>query len=84
MDHRVDVLKDRTKQFALRIIRVIRSLPVGSEGKNHRESALAFGNVSGRKLPRGVSGTFAAGMLSQTSNCDRRGRRISVLAGIVG
>jgi len=33
MDHQADVLKERTKQFALRVIRVIRSLPAGSEGR---------------------------------------------------
>jgi four helix bundle protein len=33
MDHQADVLKERTKQFALRIIRVIRSLPPGMEGR---------------------------------------------------
>src|SRR5579863_3012459 len=33
MEHQAEALKDRTKQFALRIIRVIRSLPSGSESK---------------------------------------------------
>jgi four helix bundle protein len=33
MDHQADLLKERTKQFALRVIRVIRSLPTGSEGR---------------------------------------------------
>jgi four helix bundle protein len=33
MDHQADALKDRTKKFALRIIRVIRSLPPGPEGR---------------------------------------------------
>jgi four helix bundle protein len=33
MDHPADVLKERTKQFALRVIKVIRSLPAGSEGR---------------------------------------------------
>jgi four helix bundle protein len=33
MDHKAEALKDRTKSFALRIIRVIRSLPQGSEGR---------------------------------------------------
>jgi four helix bundle protein len=33
MDHKAEALKDRTKSFALRIIRVIRSLPRGSEGQ---------------------------------------------------
>ena len=33
MDHQADVLKERTKQFALRVIKVIRSLPAGSEGR---------------------------------------------------
>ena len=33
MDHKAEALKDRTKKFALRIIRVIRSLPQGSEGR---------------------------------------------------
>jgi four helix bundle protein len=33
MDHKADALKDRTKKFALRIIRVIRSLPPGPEGR---------------------------------------------------
>jgi four helix bundle protein len=33
MDNKAEALKDRTKQFALRIIRVIRSLPPGLEGK---------------------------------------------------
>ena len=32
-DHKAEVLKSRTKQFALRIIRVIRSLPAGPEGR---------------------------------------------------
>ncbi len=33
MEHQAEALKDRTKQFALRIIRVIRSMPAGSEGR---------------------------------------------------
>jgi len=33
MDHEAEVLKNRTKQFALRIIRVVRSLPPGQEGR---------------------------------------------------
>ena len=33
MDHKAQALKDRTKRFALRIIRVIRSLPPGLEGR---------------------------------------------------
>lgn len=33
MEHQAEALKTRTKQFALRIIRVIRSLPPGPEGK---------------------------------------------------
>ncbi|MGA8200624.1 MAG: four helix bundle protein [Candidatus Sulfotelmatobacter sp.] len=33
MDHKAEALKDRTKAFALRIIRVVRSLPAGSEGR---------------------------------------------------
>jgi four helix bundle protein len=33
MDHQADILKERTKQFALRVIKVIRSLPAGSEGR---------------------------------------------------
>jgi four helix bundle protein len=33
MEHQADVLKDRTKKFALRIIRVIRSLPPGLEAR---------------------------------------------------
>jgi four helix bundle protein len=33
MAHEAEVLKDRTKKFALRIIRVIRSLPPGLEGR---------------------------------------------------
>jgi len=33
MDHKAEVLKDRTKKFALRIIRVIRSLQPGLEGR---------------------------------------------------
>ena len=33
MEHQAEALKDRTKQFALRIIRVVRSLPLGPEGK---------------------------------------------------
>jgi four helix bundle protein len=33
MDHKAEVLKERTKKFALRIIRVIRSLPPGLEGR---------------------------------------------------
>jgi four helix bundle protein len=33
MHQRAEALKDRTRQFALRIIRVIRSLPSGAEGR---------------------------------------------------
>jgi four helix bundle protein len=33
MEHQAEALKDRTRQFALRIIRVVRSLPLGPEGK---------------------------------------------------
>jgi four helix bundle protein len=33
MEHQATELKERTKMFALRIIRVVRSLPSGSEGR---------------------------------------------------
>jgi four helix bundle protein len=33
MDNKAEALKERTKKFALRIIRVIRSLPPGQEGR---------------------------------------------------
>ena len=33
MEHKAEALKDPTKQFALRIIRVIRSLPTGPESR---------------------------------------------------
>jgi len=33
MDNQAEALKNRTKRFALRIIRVIRSLPPGQEGR---------------------------------------------------
>ena len=33
MEHQAEALKNRTKQFALRIIRVIRALPHGPEGR---------------------------------------------------
>jgi four helix bundle protein len=33
MEHQAEILKNRTKQFALRIIRVIRALPHGPEGR---------------------------------------------------
>jgi four helix bundle protein len=33
MENQAEVLKNRTKQFALRIIRVIRTLPPGPEGR---------------------------------------------------
>lgn len=33
MENQAEVLKNRTKQFALRIIRVVRSLPPGAEGR---------------------------------------------------
>jgi hypothetical protein len=32
-DNRAEALKDRTRQFTLRTIRVIRSLPPSSEGR---------------------------------------------------
>jgi four helix bundle protein len=33
LDHPASALKDRTKKFALRVIRVVRSLPAGAEGR---------------------------------------------------
>lgn len=33
MEHKAEALKDRTKKFALRVIRVIRALPTGMEGR---------------------------------------------------
>ena len=33
MENQAELLKNRTKQFALRIIRVVRSLPPGAEGR---------------------------------------------------
>jgi four helix bundle protein len=43
MAHQAEELKNRTKQFALRIIRVIRSLPPGLEGKNIGHQLLRSG-----------------------------------------
>jgi four helix bundle protein len=43
MEHQAEALKNRTKQFALRIIRVIRSLPPGLEGKNIGHQLLRSG-----------------------------------------
>ena len=43
MEHQADALKERTKQFALRIIRVIRSLPPGMEGKTIGDQLLRSG-----------------------------------------
>src|ERR1700756_2603331 len=43
MEHQAEALKNRTKQFALRIIRVIRSLPPGLEGKNIGQQLLRSG-----------------------------------------
>ena len=43
MDHKAEVLKDRSKKFALRIIRVIRSLPPGIEGRTIGHQLLRSG-----------------------------------------
>jgi len=43
MEHQADALKERTKQFALRVIRVIRSLPPGMEGKTIGHQLLRSG-----------------------------------------
>ena len=43
MEHQAEALKKRTKQFALRIIRVVRSLPPGPEGKNIGDQLLRSG-----------------------------------------
>lgn len=43
MEHQAEALKNRTKQFALRIIRVVRSLPPGPEGKNIGHQLLRSG-----------------------------------------
>ena len=33
MEHQAEILKTRTKQFAVRVIRVVRSLPINAEAK---------------------------------------------------
>ncbi len=43
MEHPADALKERTKQFALRVIRVIRSVPPGMEGKTIGHQLLRSG-----------------------------------------
>jgi four helix bundle protein len=43
MEHQADALKKRTKQFALRVIRVIRSVPPGMEGKTIGHQLLRSG-----------------------------------------
>ncbi len=43
MDHKAEVLKDRSKKFALRIIQVIRSLPPGIEGRTIGHQLLRSG-----------------------------------------
>ena len=43
VDHKAEVLKDRSKKFALRIIRVIRSLPPGIEGRTIGHQLLRSG-----------------------------------------
>ena len=43
VDHKAEVLKDRSKKFALRIIQVIRSLPPGIEGRTIGHQLLRSG-----------------------------------------
>lgn len=43
MDRKAVALKDRTKKFALRVMRVVRSLPAGAEGRTVGHQLLRSG-----------------------------------------
>jgi len=52
MEHQAEALKERTKQFALRIIRVIRSVPAGSESRIIGHQLLRSGMSGLRTIAR--------------------------------
>ena len=52
-------LKARTKEFALRVIRLVDALPNTIKGSRNRESDYAKGNFDCRELSRCLSGAIS-------------------------
>ena len=58
-------LKDRTKQFALAVIRLCRTLPPSQEARIISAPTASFGNVGGGKLPCRLPVAFTADFISK-------------------
>jgi four helix bundle protein len=74
MQHKAEALKDRTKQFALRIIRVIRSLPAGPESRIIGHQLLRSGMSVAANYRAVCRARSRAGNSSQ--NCQLSSRRL--------
>jgi hypothetical protein len=76
-----DDLKERTKQFALRIIRLFCSLPKTAEAQVLGKQLLRSRNVRGGKLQGSVSRTKQIRVRRETRRFPSGTRRIGLLAG---
>ena len=78
-------LRERTKQFALRIIRLFRALPRSEEARiDPWQAVAALGDIDRRQLPRSMPRALKSRVHGQARNRHRRSGRDSVLAGAFG
>jgi four helix bundle protein len=82
--NKAEALKGRTKQFALRVIRVIRSLPPGFEGRIIGHQLLRSGISAAANYRAVCRARSRPEFLAKLSIVIRRSRRIGILAGIAG
>jgi four helix bundle protein len=77
-------LRDRTKAFASRIIRLFRALPKKTEAQVIGRQLLRAGTSVGANYRAVMSRTLAAGVHFQARNCRGGSRRNHLLAGVAG
>ena len=65
MNEQAEALKRRTKQFALDVIALVRTLPTGEPAWTVGGQLTRLGNVSGRELSIGVPGAILADFVAK-------------------
>ena len=80
MSHPQQDLRDRTKAFAIRIVRLYRSLPYRTDTQVLGKQLIRLRNSRRCELPGCRSGQVEGRMGRENRHCCRRGRRNSVLA----